>query len=70
MLLSGKQRVGVTLYATKLLTRYNDALIHYKSLPDPVWHAATIEALCTVAVLEAWAGSAGLVRQSTDRQEK
>ncbi|KAG8836757.1 hypothetical protein FRC18_010798 [Serendipita sp. 400] len=39
---------------------YNDAVTHLRSTPDPVWHAAVLEGLCTASVLESWAGSAGL----------
>jgi len=50
------------------LPRYNDALTHLKSNPDPVWHASVLEGLSTVGILEAWASSGGLVSPSCSKK--
>ena len=42
--------------------RYEDAMTQFRSSNnDPVWYAATLEGQATIAVLEAWASTDGLV---------
>ncbi|TFK54866.1 hypothetical protein OE88DRAFT_1653405 [Heliocybe sulcata] len=39
---------------------YNEAIVLFKTSPDTMWHAAALEGLVTVTVLEAWSAGHGL----------
>lgn len=39
-----------------------EGLLLFKSSQDFAWHAATLEGMATVSIIEAWAAGNGLVR--------
>ncbi|KZT26443.1 hypothetical protein NEOLEDRAFT_1062821 [Neolentinus lepideus HHB14362 ss-1] len=39
---------------------YNEAIVLFKTSPDPIWYASALEGLVTVTVLEAWSAGHGL----------
>jgi len=72
-LLAGRLKDATTWYGSShfmdqmkrindVRTRYEDAVTQFRSSNnDPVWYAAALEGQATVAVLEAWASTDGLV---------
>jgi hypothetical protein len=43
-------------------SRYNEALLLFRSSSDTVWQAATLEGMATVSIIDAWSAGQGLVR--------
>ena len=41
--------------------RYNEAIVLFKSPKETPWHAAALEGLATIPVVEAWSSTQGVV---------
>ncbi|KAG6866933.1 hypothetical protein C0991_003849 [Blastosporella zonata] len=48
---------------------YLESLQLFRSSPDPAWHAATLEGLATVSVIESWSVGNGLQNSTTASKE-
>lgn len=72
-LLAGRPEDALVWYALPFISylghrflaenRYTEALLLFKSSPDSAWHAATLEGIATVFIIEAWSVGNGLVRR-------
>ncbi|TFK76416.1 hypothetical protein BDN72DRAFT_808930 [Pluteus cervinus] len=60
-LLSGKMEDAVI--------RYTEALMMFKTSSDVVWHAAAVEGLATISIIEAWSAGHGLNNSSSGNSE-
>jgi hypothetical protein len=49
-------------YGYSIKPRYTEAIQLFKSSQDTAWHAAALEGIATVSMIEAWSAGNGLVR--------
>lgn len=70
-LLAGRTEDAAVWYVTRvnlhtiglfIKSRYNEALLLFRSSSDTVWQAATLEGMATVSILDSWSAGQGLVR--------